>query len=70
MSIHPEHYGDNFILILPCEYLEHTSDRPFCWDETCHCHKDQDAIHEVYQAHRDGLITAADATRIVQGRTV
>jgi hypothetical protein len=70
MSIYPEHYGDNFIPIIFGGFLEHTSDHPFCWDERCPCHEDQDAISKVHQAYQDGLITAADATRIAQGRTI
>ena len=69
MSTYPEHYGDNFIPIIPGRAI-HTKENPFCWDKTCPCHEDQDAIRKVDQAYQDGLITAADATRIVQGRTL
>ncbi len=69
-SADPEHFGDNFIPIIQVDYLEHTVDRPFCQDETCPCHEDQDAIAAVNQAYVDGLIAAEDATRIIQGYTV
>jgi len=65
-----QHYGDNFIPIIPGDYVEHTPDSPFCWDESCPCHEDQAAIRHVDQAYQDGLITAEDAIRIVQGRTI
>lgn len=65
-----EHYADNFIPVIPGDYLEHTGDRPFCCDASCPCHEDQDAIATVHQAYQDGLITADDATRIVQGQTI
>ncbi len=70
MSTYPEHYGDNFIPIIHGASLEHTPDTPFCWDAKCPCHEDQDAIRKVDQAYQGGLITAADATRIIQGRTI
>lgn len=69
-SADPKHFGDNFTPIIFVDYLEHTADRPFCWDATCPCHDDQDAIAEVHQAHQDGLLTAENATRIVLGQTI
>jgi hypothetical protein len=66
-----EEYGDNFIPVIPSDYMEHTLDLlPFCWDSTCPCHEDPDAIAEIHQAYQDGLITTNDATRMVEGRTV
>ena len=70
MNLYPSHFGDNLILVVPVPYLDHTPDRPFCWDATCPCHEDQEAIAEVYHAYQDGLVSAVDAARIVQGRTV
>lgn len=62
-------YGDNFIPVIPTDVIEHTPDHPFCWDETCYCHENEEAIAQVNQAYQDGLITAEDATHIVQGKT-
>jgi len=62
-----QHYGDNFIPVIPADEAVHTSERPFCSDETCPCHDDPDAIALVDQAYQDGLITAEHATEIVRG---
>lgn len=70
MSIDMNHYGDNFIPVVPSEYLEHSPDHPFCWDTQCPCHEDQAAIGEVHQAYLDGLVTKDEATKIVQGQTL
>ena len=69
-SADPKHFGDNFIPIIFVDSLEHTTDRPFCWDMTCPCHEDPDTIAEVHQAYQDGLLTAENATQIVRGQTI
>lgn len=63
-------WGDNFIPVVPVDYIEHTKDRPFCWNDRCICREDQEAIGKLNQAVQDGLITAEDADRIYHGRTV
>ena len=64
-------YGDNFIPVIPVEgELEHTSDKPFCWDTTCPCKGDQDLFTEVQQFIRDGLLTTDEAILFYCGRTV
>lgn len=70
MSGELEPYADNFIPVISGDYVEHTPDNPFCWDASCPCHEDQESIATVHQAYQNGLITADDATRIVQGRTI
>jgi len=70
ISAEPEPYGDNFVPVIMGQYPEHTPDTPFCWDTYCPCHEDQDAIAAVDQAYQNGLLTAEDATRIVQGHTI
>jgi hypothetical protein len=64
------HYGDNFIPVVPEEHLLHTPEQPFCWDVTCPCHDDADAITAMNDAINEGIITADDATRIIKGETV
>ncbi|MDQ2906874.1 MAG: hypothetical protein M3Y81_25475 [Chloroflexota bacterium] len=60
------HYGDNFIPVIPVDRLIHTDERPLCSDPECPCH---DALkQELAQYYQEGLITADDATRIVEGR--
>jgi hypothetical protein len=65
-----QHYGDNFVLVVPEEHLLHTAVNPFCWDETCPCHDDSNAIAVINNAINDGIITSDDATRIIKGKTV
>jgi hypothetical protein len=65
-----ELFGDNFIPVIPVDELEHTSTQPFCWDETCPCHEDQDSIQTVAQQVQDGLFTPKEATDFVRGRGI
>jgi len=62
---------DNFAYIIFVEADEflHTHDHPFCWNSTCECHEDQDAILAVQQYILDGLLTPDEATQFVSGRT-
>ncbi len=52
------------------DYLLHTDDHPFCYDGPCLCHENPQAIADVHQTYLDGLVSAEDATRIVQGKTI
>jgi len=63
-------YADNFIPVIPEATRIPIPEHPFCGDPTCICYEDQDAITELDQAIRDGLITVDDATCIIQGKTV
>ena len=65
-----QHYGDNFVPVVPEDNLLHTAEHPFCGDPTCPCAEDTDALTELDQAIRDGLITPDDATCILAGMTV
>jgi hypothetical protein len=66
-----QHYGDNFIPVVPdTKPPLHTADTPFCWDETCPCHEDGDALAEIHDAINAGIITPDDAQRILKGETV
>ena len=64
-----QNYGDNFIPVIPTDAIEHTADHPFCWDETCYCHENEENIAQVNEAYQEGRISADDATRIVRGQT-
>ena len=64
------HYGDNFIIVIPDTQPLHTEEHPFCGEPTCPCSEDTEALTELEQAIRDGLITPDDATRIIKGETV
>lgn len=60
---------DNFAYVIPSEdELAHTVNYPFCWDQTCDCHEDDEAIAAVYQAVQKGLITPEEATDFVLGK--
>ena len=65
-----QHYGDNFVPVVPTTQSLHTEEHPFCWDETCPCHDDSDAIAGIANAINDGIITSDDAQRIIKGETV
>ena len=65
-----QHYGDNFIPVVPEDYSLDTLEYPFCGDPTCPCSENTDALSELDQAIRDGLITLDDAARIMRGKTV
>ena len=58
---------DDFIPILPIEYVENTPAHLFCRDMTCPCHRDIDALARVAWAHHEGLCTAEEAGRIIAG---
>jgi hypothetical protein len=46
----------------------HTSQHPFCWDNSCPCHEDTDLIAVVHQQYLDGLLTQEEATRTTTGK--
>ena len=67
------HYGDNFIPVIPVEddsCTSHSDKHPFCWDETCMCHEDQELLTRVNEAVDNGLLTADEATTLIQGKVV
>lgn len=64
-------YADNFIpVILSGDDVLHTTEHPFCPDEICFCHEDQELLTTVSVAVTDGLFTSDEATTFIQGRTV
>ncbi len=65
------HTPDNFayVVLVDEHELLHTTDHPFCWNSTCECHEDQEAIAAVQQYIVDGLLTPDEATLFVRGRT-
>jgi hypothetical protein len=65
-----QHYGDNFVLVVPEERPLHTPEHPLCGDPTCPCYEDQQNRKQLAQAIKDGLITLDDANRIMKGKTV
>jgi len=68
MAIEP--YADNFIPVVPVDYIEHTEESPFCWNESCPCHEDKEEIAKVNQAIQDGLLIPEEATDFVKGRSL
>ena len=65
-----QHFGDNFIPVIADTKPLHTKEHPFCGDPTCPCYEDKEAISDLSQAIKDGLITPDDATQIIKGKTV
>ncbi len=54
--------------VIPTDYQYHTDEHPECFEPDCDCH--QERIADLTQAYHDGLVSAADATRLAQGKTV
>lgn len=52
------------------EQAVHTPERPFCWDMTCWCHTNQEAIAETAQYVTDGLLSSEEANHLFRGRMV
>ena len=64
-------YGENFIPIIPVlGDLEHTGEKPYCWNGACGCHEDETLISEVAQHVEQGLMTSDEATDFVAGRGI
>lgn len=60
---------DNFSIVVPVDYLLHTLEKPFCYDDTCSCKENQEAIQVVWQWVQEGLMTPDEATNFILGRT-
>lgn len=50
--------------------LIHTQEHPFCSDAKCPCKEDPKLLSDIARAIEQGLLTPAEATRIVMGTTV
>lgn len=61
---------DNFIPVIPVDDLEHTPEKPFCWDSSCPCHEDDLLVEEVSVFVQEGLMTPQEATDFVAGRGI
>jgi hypothetical protein len=61
---------DNFIPVIPVDYVVHTPEMPFCFtDPSCPCHDDQEEIQKVAVWVTDGLMTEEEAIYFIAGRT-
>ena len=47
----------------------HTVDHPFCYDPSCSCKNNQEALERVQQWVNDGLMTEFEASEYISGRT-
>lgn len=66
--LNQQQYGDNFIPIIPTNSIVHTDKNPHCGDTECPCY---DALKaSLHQYYMDGLVSADDATRILEGKTI
>ena len=61
---------ENFAYVIPVDELEHTPEKPFCWDSSCPCHEDDLLIEEVAIFVQQGLMTPQEATDFVAGRGI
>ncbi len=48
----------------------HTPGRPFCFDMTCYCHTNQQAIAETAHYVSEGLLSSVEADRFYRGKMV
>ena len=61
---------DNVAYINLVDYILHERAKPFCYDDTCGCHDDPELISEVNHFVKNGLMTSAEATNFVAGKTI
>lgn len=61
---------DDFAYVIPVDYILHEWAKPFCYDDTCGCHDDPELISEVNKFVQNGLMTSAEATNFVTGKTI
>ncbi|MBO0781130.1 MAG: hypothetical protein J2P37_20110 [Ktedonobacteraceae bacterium] len=56
----------------PTHFVGHlpTDDHRFCADDTCGCHEEPALIGQVNDECNDGLLTPAEATRVMRGRQI
>jgi len=58
-------------IVIPMEDdILHTQSHPFCSDPSCPCHEDPELLANVAQAVEQGLLTPAEATRLVEGKAL
>ncbi len=58
-------------IMIPMEDpIIHTDDHPFCGDPTCPCTEDSELLAELAHQVEEGLLTPAEATNIVKGKTL
>ena len=60
----------SILIVLMEDPLIHTDAHPFCSDPACPCHEDQELVAEVALAVEQGLLTPAEATHLVHGKTL
>ena len=72
MEVLPDlrHFGDNFIPVIPVDYLYHSNEHPFCYDPDCYCHTDEQLIAQVKEQYDAGLLTAQEVEWTIKGKTL
>ncbi len=63
--------GDNFAVVIPVDYKEHTQDKPFCdhaLNPDCPCREEQTAIQQINNYVQEGLLTPDEAQRTWKGQ--
>lgn len=57
--------------VLPgTDYREHTVAHPFCGEDDCPCHDDEENMQQLQQWYNEGLIGPRDGDHIYHGRTI
>jgi hypothetical protein len=62
-------FSDDYELPEPVD-VEHSEEKPFCWDPTCSCHENDLLIFQVSLYVQDGLLTPDEATDFVKGKGI
>jgi len=58
-------------IVIPMEDdILHTQSHPFCSDPTCPCKEDPELLAGVALAVENGLLTAEEATNLVEGKAL
>lgn len=59
------------VLYEGCDEIKHTSERPFCEDWKCPCHRDLEYLREnLAQPYFEGLLTLDEWSRIFYGQQI
>lgn len=52
------------------DYREHTEDHPFCTEDDCPCHEDDENQKQLTRWYNEGLIGSVDGDLIYHGKTM
>jgi hypothetical protein len=59
-----------FTPVIPCDFILHSKENPFCYNPACSCHEDELNIAETMVFVTLGLFSPEEATRFIQGEMI